>query len=215
MKLRWAGARSTVWGRASTALPPYRRTALLVLSALSAAACTDPGVRPTTTSITEAADTADQVLTGMSHYITENGVRRSLVEADTAYIYDPTQTAELRTAKVTFFDGSGNQTSTVTADEGTYIIRDGTMHARGNVVATTPDGRRLTTAVLDFDPKTNTISSDRPFVYSNAAEHVEGNGFRSDPDFKNVVAKQPRGGQRVGQRGQPDSTHGGLLLPGQ
>ena len=187
-----------------------------ILSILFLAACADPGVRPTTT--TQVTDTADQVLEGMSHYITESGVRRSLVEADTAYIYDPTQTAELRKAKVTFFDANGAQTSTVTADSGTYLIRDGTMHARGNVVATTPDGRRLTTAILDYDPRTNTFSSDRPFVYANGSEHLEGNGFRSDPDFKNVVTQQPHGGQRGGRTGipgKPDSARGGVILPDQ
>ena len=185
-------------------------TLLAAMLAMGPLACTDPGARPTIT--LQSADTADQVLEGMRHYITENGVRRSLVEADTAYIYENTQTADLRRLKVTFFDDHGTQTSVITADSGTYLMRNGSMKARGNVVATTPDGRRLTSAMLDYDDKTNTISSELPFTYDRADEHLVGNGFHSDPDFKNVVTQQPRGGQRTGNPGKPG---GGILLPGQ
>jgi LPS export ABC transporter protein LptC len=183
-----------------------------LLSVLTAAvtACTDTGVKPTVT--LQQADTADQVLEGMSHYITEKGVRRSLVEADTARLYEPTQIAELKTLTVTFYDSVGKVTSVVTADSGTYFMRDGSMKARGNVIARTPDGRRLTSPVLNYDQKSNSISSDQPFTYENGDEHLEGNGFHSDPDFRNVVTQQPRGGQKEVRRGKPA---GGVLLPGQ
>jgi LPS export ABC transporter protein LptC len=167
-------------------------------------------VKPTVT--LQKADTADQLLEGMSHYITEQGVRRSLVEADTARLYEPTQIAELRALTVTFYDSVGKVTSVVTADSGTYFMRDGSMKARGNVIARTPDGRRLSSPILNYDQKTNTISSDQPFVYENGEEHLEGNGFHSDPDFRNVVTQQPRGGQKEVRRGKPS---GGVLLPGQ
>lgn len=186
------------------------RSLFAALLSLAGLACTDPGARPTIT--LQSADTADQVLEGMQHYITENGVRRSLVEADTAYIYESTQTADLRQLTVTFFDDHGTQTSVITADGGTYLMRDRSMKARGNVVATTPDGRRLTSEMLDYDNKTNSISSELPFTYDRADEHLVGNGFHSDPDFKNVVTQQPRGGQRTGKPGKPG---GGILLPGQ
>jgi len=185
---------------------------LSILSALSISviACTDTGVKPTVT--LQQADTADQVLEAMSHYITEKGVRRSLVEADTARLYEPTQIAELKALTVTFYDSVGKVTSVVTADSGTYFMRDGSMKARGNVIARTPDGRRLSSPVLNYDQKSNSISSDQPFTYENGDEHLEGNGFHSDPDFRNVVTQQPRGGQKEVRRGKPA---GGVLLPGQ
>ena len=182
--------------------------ALLGLAAL--AGCEDDAVRPPIT--VQAADTADQILGGMQHYVTEQGVRRSLVEADTAYLYEQSQMAELVNVKVTFFDGNGNETSTIVADSGTYLMRDGSMRARGHVVATTPDGRRLQSATLNYDAARHEISSDQPFTYDRAGQHLEGNGFRSDPDFRNVVTEQPRGGQLPGQ----DTTaRSGVVLPGQ
>ncbi|HUL69860.1 MAG TPA: LPS export ABC transporter periplasmic protein LptC [Gemmatimonadales bacterium] len=187
-------------------------SALSILSVLSlaATACTETGVKPTVT--LQQADTADQLLEGMSHYITEKGVRRSLVEADTARLYEPTQIAEMRAVTVTFYDSVGKVTSVVTADSGTYFMRDGSMKARGNVIARTPDGRRLSSPVLNYDQKSNTISSDQPFTYENGEEHLQGNGFHSDPDFRNVVTQQPRGGQKEVRKGKPS---GGVLLPGQ
>ena len=184
---------------------------LSAFSALTAlVACQQEAIRPTI--VIEASDTADQVLYSMEHYITDQGVRRSKVEADTAYIYQATQTAEMRGVRVTFYDPNGNVTSTVTADSGTYLIRDGSMHARGNVVAVTPDGRTLRSAELKYDSRKQEISSDKPFVYDRGEQHLQGNGFTSDPEFRNVVTRQPRGGQ---SRNAAPGDSAGFLLPGQ
>src|SRR5690606_15534116 len=58
------------------------------------AACAEEGVKPTVT--VTAADTADQVLYKMEHMITTDGVRRTRVVSDTAYIYEPTQLSRLK-----------------------------------------------------------------------------------------------------------------------
>ncbi len=163
---------------------------LSVLSVLSLS-CEDTGVRPTTT--VQASDSADQVLEGFSHYVTNDGVRRSRVEADTAFYFEPTQVTELRNIKVVFFDLKGEEGSTLTARRGTYRWQDGSMEAKGNVLVVSPDGRRLTTEALRYDNATNQIMTDQQFSFDRGAEHLEGNSFRSDPDFKNVVTDRPRG----------------------
>ena len=173
-----------------------------VLSILALAACEDTGVRPTTT--VQASDSADQVLEGFSHYVTSDGVRRSRVEADTAFYYEPTQVTELHNLKVVFFDLKGEEGSTLTARRGTYRWQDGSMEASGNVVVVSPDGRRLTTETLRYDNASNQIMTDQRFSFDRGAEHLEGNSFRSDPDFKNVVTDRPRG-----------VSGEGLLMPGQ
>lgn len=175
---------------------------LSVISVLSVLSCEDTGVRPTTT--VQASDTADQVLEGFSHYVTNDGVRRSRVEADTAFYYEPTQITELKKVKVVFFDLKGEEGSTLTSERGTYRWQDGSMEAEGNVRVVAPDGRRLTTESLRYDNATNQIMTDKQFSFDRGAEHLEGNSFRSDPDFKNVVTDRPRG-----------VSGEGLLLPGQ
>jgi LPS export ABC transporter protein LptC len=182
-----------------------RRAILSVLSAVSvfsALSCEDTGVRPTTT--VQASDSADQVLEGFSHYVTNNGILRSRVEADTAFFFEPTQMNELHHVKIVFFDVKGAESSTLTAKRGTYRWQDGSMQATGNVVVVSPDGRRLVTDMLKYDNATNTILTDRHFTFDRGEEHLEGNSFRSDPDFKNVVTDRPRG-----------VTGNGMLLPGQ
>src|SRR3989441_5371095 len=69
--------------------------------ALVATAC-ETGIKPTAT--IAAPDSADQVLLGMSHYVTDAGIQRAHVRADTAYFYSPAQTAELRNVHITFYD---------------------------------------------------------------------------------------------------------------
>jgi len=177
-------------------------TVLSALSALSALACEDTGVKPTTT--IQPADSADQILEGFSHYVTNDGVRRSRVEADTAFFYESTQRNDLHNVKVVFYDIKGAESSTLTAKRGTYRWQDGSMEASGNVVVVSPDGRRLATEVLRYDNATNTILTDKHFTFDKDDEHLEGNSFRSDPDFKNVVTDRPRG-----------VSGNGMLLPGQ
>ncbi len=164
---------------------------MLVLAAL---AC-DAGEPPITVA---APDTADQVLFGMGHTVTVEGVRRARVEADTAYFYQNSQVAELVGVTVEFFSDEGAVTSTVTSLEGTYLWRTGNMEARGDVVAVTPDDRRLTTSILRYDQAADRLSGPEQFVFDAPEQHLEGDGFTADPDFRNVFTDRPRRG-RVGE----------------
>ncbi len=151
----------------------------------------DTGIKPTAT--VAAADSADQVLFNMSHYVTNAGIQRAHVLADTAYFYSPAQTAELRNVHITFYDTRGAETSTLTSREGTYRWRGGDMEARGHVVVVRTDGATLRTEVIRYIPARNQVTSDQAFVFDEATRHIEGDGFTSDPDFKVVTAIRPHG----------------------
>lgn len=141
-----------------------------------------------------ALDSADQVLIGMSHYVTDQGVLRARVRADTAFFFSGTQQAELRNVHVTFYDAAGQPTSTLTSREGTHHWRTGDMEARGNVVVVrNKDGGTMRTEVMDYNQMRNEVSSDRDFVFNSPDRHVEGKGFTSDPEFKKITAKSPHG----------------------
>src|SRR3989442_14629222 len=107
--------------QASTS-PSYVVWCCALLGGGVAAAC-ETGIKPTAT--IAAPDSADQVLLGMSHYVTDARVQRAHVRADTAYFYSPAQTAELRHRHITFYDPRGAETSTLTSREGTYHWRGG------------------------------------------------------------------------------------------
>jgi LPS export ABC transporter protein LptC len=184
-----------------------RALGLMAALGLGLAACADQGAKPP--AATAEADTADQVLLEMSHHIVEDGLRKIVVDADTAYIYEATHLTDLRNVTVVFFTAEGDTSSVVTARRGLYRMQSGTMKATGSVVARTPDGHVLHTEELDYDRTSNTISSQVPFVYDKGNDHLEGNGFTTDPAFTKVITQQPRGGEK----GKPQG--GGILLPGQ
>src|SRR5256885_13614108 len=104
------------------------------------------------------------------------GVQRAHVGADTAYMFSPMQTAELRAVHITFYDPRGAETSTLTAREGTYHWRPGDMEARGNVLVVRTDGATLRTEVLRYSQVRNQVSSDKPFVFDEPNRHIAGEG---------------------------------------
>lgn len=169
---------------------------------MGAAACGEDVARPLT--VVAAADTADQVMVGFEHFVTSNGIRKATIRADSAYIYTGTQTTDLRDVKATFFGSDGRQLATLDARQMLYRFQDNSMEALGNVVVQSTDGRRLATERLVYDPATDRVSSDQAFTYDAGGQHLIGQGFTTDPSFRNVVTQQPRG--------TPGSE---LLLPGQ
>lgn len=178
---------------------------LLVMFATAlAVACSEAAVTPRG-SADVAADSADQVLFKMSTRLTEGGVLRSFLEADTAYVYQNEQRMKLRVFKVRMLDAQGNLQSTLTADRGEYLTPTGKLDARGHVLVESTDGRHLRTEHLIYDKGANQIKSDTVFTYESHEVKGGGNGFVSDIDFRNIQVNQPRGAQK----GK------GLLLPGQ
>ena len=160
------------------------------LGGVVAGAC-ETGIKPTAT--IAAPDSADQVLLGMSHYVTDAGIQRAHVRADTAYFYSPAQTAELRNVHITFYDTRGAETSTLTSRQGTYHWRSGDMEARGNVVVVRTDSATLRTEVIRYSQVRNQVSSDKDFVFDEPTRHIKGTGFTADPDFKVVTANRVTG----------------------
>ena len=174
-----------------------RRLLLTFLFNAFLVSCKD-GSRPTAT--VNVVDSADQVLVGMVHYVTQGGLQRARVRADTAYFFSNTQTAELRAVHITFYDARGAETSTMTAREGTYHWRSRDMEGRGNVVVIrNSDGGKLRTEALRYSQAKNEVSSDLAFTFDSPSEHLKGVGFTADPDFRNVVTKNlsGTGGQLV------------------
>ena len=166
-------------------------TFLLDVFALTQFACSN-GAKPTAT--VTAADTADQVLIDMTHYVTNDGVVRARVRADTAFFYQNSQSVDMRNVHITFYDTDGRETSTMSAKDGTYHWATGDMEGRGNVVVVgAGDGRTLKSEVMRYKQATNQVSSDQPFVFDGPDRHIKGEGFTSDPNFRNVTALKPTG----------------------
>ena len=184
-------------------LPRAFRVALVATSALLALpACRDRGAKPSITNV--AADSADQTIFGVRTLLTDEGLMRAELLADTAYAYEDGTRFELRHVKTTFFTKLGARDAVLTSREGTYRSRSTNMEARGTVVVVSEQGRRLETPILRYDQGRNEISSDSAFVLTEPNRRLEGVGFVSDPNMTNVRILQSKA-----------ATTGAVTLPGQ
>jgi LPS export ABC transporter protein LptC len=175
---------------------------LFALSALLlvASACDDKREPPVLTRAAMA-DSADQVMFGASFNMTDRGVIRAELQADTAYFFDDNTRIELDDVNTTFYTVSGMKDAVLTSDHGRYSTRLGNMTAYGNVIVNTEDGRRIETPELHYNQGANQFSSDSQFVMTEPGRRVAGVGFRSDPGLKNVQVLSGATGFVTGQGG--------------
>ena len=149
------------------------------------------------------ADSADQVMYGARFNLTDKGLQRANLVADTAYFFEDNTRIELEKVHTTFFTATGAKNAVLTSERGRYNNRTNNMVARKNVVVVSEDGRRLTTPELNYNQQTNEISSDSAFVMTEPNRRVEGIGFRSDPDMKNIRILKGASGIARGVSTQP------------
>jgi len=123
---------------------------------------------------------------GARFKLTDQGLARAQLEADTAYFFDDNTRQELENVHTTFYTVTGAKDAVLTSRHGTINNRTNNMIARGNVVVVSEDGRRLTTPELIYNQQKNQISSDSAFVMTEPNRRLEGVGFRSDPNMKNI-----------------------------
>lgn len=150
------------------------------------------------------ADSADQVMYNARFNLTDAGLSRAELTADSAFFFDENTRVELRNVATTFFTTEGARDAYLTSKRGTYNSRRGDMVARDSVIVVTEEGRRLVTPELKYDQSLNQISSDSAFVLTEPGRSVAGIGFRSDPNMQNVRILKTKSG-----------TTGAVTLPGQ
>jgi LPS export ABC transporter protein LptC len=137
---------------------------------------------------------ANQVVFGLEHYVTADGIRRALVEADTAFFIEGRPVVELRVVRVTFYNEDGEETSVLTSQEGTYDWDNGDMTARTDVVVVNrAEGRRLETSVLYYLRPEDRIWSDEHTTMIEAdGTIIEGTAFESDSRMEQINLDSPR-----------------------
>lgn len=176
-----------------------------ILAIASAGACNSKKQPPVATH-SPLADSADQVMYGARFNLTDKGLARARLEADTAYFFDDNTRIELEPVHTTFFTATGAKDAVLTSQRGTYNSRTSNMVARKNVVVVSEDGRRLTTPELIYNQQRNEISSDSAFVMTEPNRRLEGIGFRSDPNMKNIRILKGASGIARGVSTQPAPT---------
>ena len=86
--------------------------------------------------------------------------------------------------EVYFYNDSSQLQSTLTADYASIDEESKIMLAQNNVVLISSDDKKLETDELIWDEKKNKIYTDKKVKITTGKEIVYGEGFTSNPDFK-------------------------------
>jgi LPS export ABC transporter protein LptC len=141
-------------------------------------------------------DSADQIAFGFRTLVTDAGLLRAEIFADTAIFLDQNTRASLRVVHGDFFGATGAKEATLTAAIGNLNTRSNVLEAWGNVVITSVDGRVLKTPMIRYIQSQNQISSDSSFVLTEPGEKaISGVGFRADPSLNAVEVLKVKSGR--------------------
>ena len=140
------------------------------------------------------ADSAQQVAFGARLTLTDSGVARATLVADSALIHDEGLRMDLRRVRLTFVDTAGDSIGTMHADRAIYDVRTSSLDATGGVLVSAPNGRVLRTSRLVYDPIADLLRSDSSYMFTQAtpARESSGNGFESDPRLLQVGKPKPK-----------------------
>jgi LPS export ABC transporter protein LptC len=155
--------------------------------AVTVAACTSQGAAPPVAQHASLADSAEQVMLNVRTLLTQGGVQRGEMFADSAYIFDENTRFELRKVRATFNTVTGTKDGTMTGDRGRYNTQQQLLEGFGHVVITTNDGKKLTSPHVRYNQAINEVSSDSAFTMVEPGRTISGIGFRADPQLNHVT----------------------------
>jgi LPS export ABC transporter protein LptC len=164
-----------------------RRGVWLAAAALFVAlACRKQGAAPPIKRGVSMADSAEQIMLGVRMLLTDRGVQRGELFADTGYVFDDQTRFELRKVRATFNTSTGTKDGVLSADRGLYNQRESRLEGFGHVVIVTTEGKRLTSPHMKYLKLQTEVSSDSAFTLVEPGRSLNGIGFRADPQLTRV-----------------------------
>lgn len=129
-------------------------------------------------------DSADQVAFGSRTLVTDGGLLRAEIFADTTMFLDQSTRISMRVVHGDFFNAVGSKDATMVSHRASYDTRTSNLEAWGNVIITSVDGRVLKSPMVRFDSRQNQVMSDSSFVLTEPdGKTMRGVGFRADPNL--------------------------------
>jgi len=125
-----------------------------------------------------------QVLEGVRLVQNETAGPKWALEASRGVSYGPREPIALEDLQIEFFESDGTVGSVLTSKRGD-IDRDASrLIARDSVLVVTKDGDRLETESLDWNQRSQKISTDQPFRLWRGRDVLTGVGIETDPDLR-------------------------------
>jgi len=177
--------------------------AALAVGIVGVVGCKKKGSAPPVAAKATLADSAEQVLFNTHSMLTDKGVQRGEMFADTVFVFDDNTRFEMRKVRVTFNTVTGAKDGVMSANRGRYSVRQQELEGFGNVIIVTNDGKRLTSPQLKYMQGLNEVSSDTSFTLVKPGQTLSGIGFKADPQLTRFTIR--RGG----------SSRGSLTFPSQ
>ena len=166
---------------------------IVAILALGAAGCRKT-TQPPVTGDAALADSADQVLFDVRYLLTQSGVKRGQLFADTMFVFGDQSRFLLRRVRANFSTEAGVPNGTLRGNRGIYDLRTQILEGFGNVVVESTDGRKLTSNHLKYMQSANRISSDSAYTLVRGADTQTGIGFISDPNLTEFRCLRACGG---------------------
>jgi LPS export ABC transporter protein LptC len=132
---------------------------------------------------------ADQVMTGVNHVSTSDGVRSATGTFDTVFVFNDSSSYSLKGLSQQLFDAEGRPSATIRADSGRLNLATDAMIARGKVVLLTQNQCRIESEELHYDPQTRRVWSDVFTTFVGAGRTATAQSFNADDQFSNVSTR--------------------------
>ena len=160
---------------------PWLRACL----ALTAAGCLGTSDDVATTDLE--AVKADEIVYGVSLYMSKDGIREAQLLADSMFMWRDSVYSRIDGLTLVVFDEAGRRRATITADAGRLSQTGNELTAWGNAVLRIPgDDIEVRTEELNFAPEADRIWTEVPVVMREGTCEVEGDRFQADMSFDDL-----------------------------
>jgi LPS export ABC transporter protein LptC len=173
-----------------------RITWVVLLVLLGMNACKKRDVRLRAEAIMDRANMAVLESKGVNTIISDSGVIRYRILAETWKIFDKADTPYWEFPDGIYleqFNSAMKADATVEADYAYYNEPDQLWTLRGNVKAMNLQGEQFETPLLYWNQKDETVYSDSSIVITRATSIIMGVGFRSNQEMTKYTILNPKG----------------------
>lgn len=132
--------------------------------------------------------TTEQKIEGFVVTETKDGMIKTVLESDSAIIYEDKKIVYLTLPKVKFYE-EGKYKSTLIAETGEINLNTNNIKAFGQCSVDTVENEHLQTRDVTYNANKKIIYSDNDIKITRGKDVIYGKGFKSDIDLNNIEIK--------------------------